>query len=157
MTRLRFRGYWVNMRTLWMHTGALHSELVIEYSSCNLSWNKFFAKIRIWFWSDLFRIYGIYRIYGIKGVLNFAKLQKLEYSAFSRSYILRWSQILRFKPLNVLFWPQNVCFWPQNERYWPQNERFWPQNKCFWPQNVTSVLRLISLYFHKMYAKFSQK
>jgi len=50
----------------------------IKYSS----WKEFFAKIKIWFWHDLFHIYWMY---SIKRGLNFAKIRNSEYSAFCRA------------------------------------------------------------------------
>jgi len=58
---------------------ALHTELQLEYSSRNSSWNEFFVKIKIRFWRYKFRIY-------------FTKHTK--------------SRKEHFWPQNVRFWPQ---------------------------------------------------
>jgi len=54
--------------SFWLASRALHTKLKLEYSRRNLSGNKFFAKRKIWFSLNIFRIYGIF---GIKQLTSF--------------------------------------------------------------------------------------
>ncbi len=68
------------------------SSLAIGPCVQNSSWNKYFAKIKIQFWCNIFCIYRKYRIFRVS---NFAKILKSEYSAFCRPLFInfQWSKL----------------------------------------------------------------